>query len=46
MIVVVSVVLEPEAECLLRQMSADLDLSPESLASLMLESALLSNLTR
>jgi hypothetical protein len=33
-------VLGHDADCLLRQVAADLDLSPEEVASIMLESAL------
>lgn len=42
----IAVVLDPEVECLLRQMSADLDLSPEVMARVMLESAVMLSLTR
>lgn len=37
----VTVVLCPDSDALLRQMSADLDLSPQEMARIMLESALL-----
>jgi hypothetical protein len=36
-----SVVLSRESECLLRQTAADLDLSPEQVATVLLESSLL-----
>ena len=43
---VVSVVMEPELELLLRQTAADLDVPPEEVARVMLESALLGSLAR
>ena len=42
----VSVTMSGEAEALLRQVSADLDVPVEEAASMMLESALLMSLTR
>jgi hypothetical protein len=41
-----SLVLDVEVECLLRQLAADLDLRTEELAALMLGSALISSFTR
>lgn len=42
----VSVVLEPVVEDLLRQSAADLDLSPEEMAAVLLESSLIMSLAR
>lgn len=40
------VVLDREMDDLLRQTAADLDLSPEAIAKIMLESALMGSMTR
>lgn len=42
----VSVMLGVDSECLLRQMSADLDVPVEEMAGLLLESALMSSVDR
>lgn len=42
----VTVVLEPEVEDLLRQSAADLEVCPEEMASLILSSSLLMSLAR
>jgi hypothetical protein len=46
MLRVLEVVLEPDVDSLLSQMSADLDLSRDEVAKVVLESALLMSLTR
>jgi hypothetical protein len=42
----VTLMLDPDCESLLRQMSADLDLSPEAVGKIVLESALILSLAR
>jgi hypothetical protein len=42
----VTLVLDPDLDALLRQMSADLDLTPSETATVLLESALVMTLTR